>query len=70
MPESTQSLLTVEVAQRIRSINENSVAAMVMVQAMALERQALEIEVLRLRSVNGELHGQIGLLEAKLKSEV
>ena len=70
MADSTQSLLTVEMAKRITSINEGSIAAMVLVQAMALERQALEIEVMRLRSVNGELHGQIGLLEAKLKSEV
>ena len=64
------SLLTIELAKRIGTIAQLCGDSIVLVQAIAATRQALECEVLHLRSINGELHGQIGLLEAKLKSEV
>ena len=62
-----ESLLTIELAKRIGTIAQLCGDSIVLVQANNATRQALECEVMRLRSMNGELHGQIGMLAARVE---
>ena len=59
--------LLMELARQIMAINDSCRTAILIVKAVSTVHEGLENEVLRLRAVNGDLHGQVGMLAARVE---